>query len=828
MQTNQKESSINHLLHNLKVPSYFQTLEGLWLLVIFWIPLYFNPMTYFEFYLNKALLIRFLSVCMLSLVVGHWVWKGGGKIDWRKIFFGTPLHIAVFVFGLAFSISTILSIDPVISFWGSVSRDQGWLTLAAWIIFFYIVSYYLRESRQFVRAVTVLLVSSGLVSILGIMQYYFPTVMVNFFQTQVDASHRIVSTAGNALSLSSFLAMSIPFNLGLSGYIWKNNTNCHRRLWLTLLVLMLVLQVWCLFLAQYSITILLFLVAPVIFFLIWGFLRSRIVAFVSLAGAILLVTIASVLIIPTFTSTVSTNNVSLYAAEPLSVESLGIVTIRDLRVHFWKNTAEVWWQSPQVPGSSNYPGVLRKAIGYGPENYLALIDQHYPETQATSTVLNSNFNDQPHDNYLYLLSTTGALGLIAYLAILVIFGLMAYRSIKNFSLKSFRSMGWFVIASAAAVVQYSADIIFNPTTISGDILFWFSLALIAALALANQSNSENPLNPSIPRSDLILNKDSSKADSPQFPRKSGLIFKALAGLIGITLIAFNTTPILTLFKADVTYEKATEAVAYRNPQSIYFLDEVTRDWPKESYYWGSKGWYIFNTEVSTNDTSVLDYCVGSYQQAIQHQPYFAYYYLMQAEVYSFWGRQGTEDELGNAYPDYQKADSLFPNNAVIQSKWALALYQGGFSDQALEHLKQSFMDDPNWFHEAATTENVSFAYFKRFSDELDTLNKYVTISDNISSQSVSNSQWMSDILSGIADYGNTGNDQIWADEMDKAIRAANPSEVMRIVQYLIEHVTYDPSSLPSILPFVSDWYAILEQMPGGAELASQLKFALSI
>jgi hypothetical protein len=803
METSQKRSAFAHLLVNFKLPTYLQTLEALWLIVIFAIPLVFNPFGYFEFYLAKALFIRFFSVVMLALVIGHWVWKGGRKIAWRKTFFGTPLHSAILIFGLAFSISTIFSVDPSISFWGSLERNQGWFTLISWIIFFFILCNYLQSPSQVVRIGVALVISSGLVSVAGIMQYYLPATNMLFFHVPLDPSHRIISTTGNALSLSSFLAMSIPFNLGLAGYIWKNSVSSRKGLWLTLLGLLLFLQVWSLFLAQYSITILLFAVAPIIFFLIWGLLRSRIIAIFSIVVGVLLVLLASLLVIPTWTSNVSTDNNTLYSAEPFSVESLGIYSLRDLRVHYWKHTVELWWHSPQLPAGANYPGVLRKVVGYGPENYLALLQQNYPETQSAIAMFESRFNDQPHNQYLYFLSTTGALGLIAYISILAGFGIIAYSLLRN---RIAIGMSWFAIAAIAAVAQYSADLFFNPATPSGDIVFWLCLALIGAFMVI------------LPRRYSL--------QTYELPKQPSLIFKPLAILIGFSMIAFNTSPIMTLLKAESTYQKAVDAISANNSQSIFFLDIVTRTWPQEAYYWGAKAGYIFNTEVRVQDTSQLDYCVESYRQAILRQPCFAFYYVSLAEVYRFWAIHGSTDSWGQAYSIYQQADKIFPHNAVVQAQWALVLYQGGYPEDATAHLIQSYKEDTSWFQKVANSEYGQDDQLRRFGVELNRLNRYVPIREIVDSLgNTSTENWLGHILTGIA-YD--GNNDILASELDAGIRAAPLSKIIAVAQYVIELIEYDQTVVPAILPFVPDWYSILEQTPGGADTASQLRYASSI
>ena len=116
-------------------------------------------------------------------------------------------------------LATVVSITPAISFWGSWDRKAGLLTLVCWITFFLIVSQQLHHRTQLFRAIYALLLSSGIVSVLGILQYYFPDVLYRLFH--YTHSGRVLSTIGNPLFLSGFLAMVIPLNLAFIVNSWR-------------------------------------------------------------------------------------------------------------------------------------------------------------------------------------------------------------------------------------------------------------------------------------------------------------------------------------------------------------------------------------------------------------------------------------------------------------------------------------------------------------------------------------------------------------------------------------------------------------------------------
>jgi len=129
----------NSILENVdtRASIYKRALEVSWLAVIFLIPLFFNPLSHHAFYLNKALLFQFLVFVMLAFSIADWIYSKSSlnRISWKRII-RTPLQLSILVFGLLAIIATIASITPAISFWGSLNRVEGLLTLLCWILFF--------------------------------------------------------------------------------------------------------------------------------------------------------------------------------------------------------------------------------------------------------------------------------------------------------------------------------------------------------------------------------------------------------------------------------------------------------------------------------------------------------------------------------------------------------------------------------------------------------------------------------------------------------------------------------------------------------------------
>src|SRR4030042_251530 len=274
---------------------YKRALEIIWLSVIFLVPLFFNPKGYQIFLVSKASLLQFLVMSMLALWLADWILSRASRkgLKWQVIF-TSPLQLTILIFGLVAILATAASITPAISFWGSYFRRAGLLTLICWILFFLIVAQQLRTKAQLFRAIYVLLASSGIVAYLGILQNFFPAAMFKVFQATYPG--RVFSTAGNPLFLSSFLAIVIPFNLAMIINSWNKRGEEKNTIVLAGLLILLVLQFWCLWLGQYSLTILFYIIAPLIFIILLGIVkRKRLILSLGAASLLALVIVAGLL-----------------------------------------------------------------------------------------------------------------------------------------------------------------------------------------------------------------------------------------------------------------------------------------------------------------------------------------------------------------------------------------------------------------------------------------------------------------------------------------------------------------------------------------------------
>ncbi len=189
-------------------------IEAGWLAVVVAVPLFFNIYTARTFEPDKITLLRSIVSIMILAWIVLVVEQGSGNSDsapipltarfrrWLKI----PLFLPTVMLVLVYIISTIFSISPKVSLWGSYQRLQGTYSALSYIVVFALMAGHLRAREQVDRLITTVIVTSVPVSLYGIVQRYG----LDPLPWAGDVTTRVASNMGNAIFVASYLTMIIP------------------------------------------------------------------------------------------------------------------------------------------------------------------------------------------------------------------------------------------------------------------------------------------------------------------------------------------------------------------------------------------------------------------------------------------------------------------------------------------------------------------------------------------------------------------------------------------------------------------------------------------
>ncbi|MBI4317249.1 MAG: O-antigen ligase family protein [Chloroflexi bacterium] len=196
-------------------------LEAGWLTAAIAVPFYFNIYSSRVFEPDKIILLRCIVLLMALAFVVKTAEYGletqapsdeSGNLALsrlKKLHASNPLALPAALFAAIYVLTTLTSISPDISFWGSYQRLQGTYSLLTYITLFFLVAHNLRTKAQWDRLITVFLLASVPISVYGLMQRFH----LDPLPWGGDVTERIASTMGNAIFLGAYLIMVVPIVL---------------------------------------------------------------------------------------------------------------------------------------------------------------------------------------------------------------------------------------------------------------------------------------------------------------------------------------------------------------------------------------------------------------------------------------------------------------------------------------------------------------------------------------------------------------------------------------------------------------------------------------
>ena len=179
-------------------------LEAGWLAAIIVTPLFFNIYSSRVFEPDKLTTLRSIALVMAAVWLARWVEEraGGGprpRLTWR-----TPLLLPTLFTVLVYLISTVFSVVPYTSFFGSYQRLQGTFTTFSYIVIFLIILDRMRTRAQVDRFITTLIINSLPIALYGFVQH----ARRDPLPWGGDVTQRVASNMGNPIFVAAYMIMA--------------------------------------------------------------------------------------------------------------------------------------------------------------------------------------------------------------------------------------------------------------------------------------------------------------------------------------------------------------------------------------------------------------------------------------------------------------------------------------------------------------------------------------------------------------------------------------------------------------------------------------------
>jgi tetratricopeptide (TPR) repeat protein len=187
-------------------------IEAGWLSALVVAPLFFNTFSSRVFEPDKIHLVRSIALIMVVAWLIEWLDSGlrrprGSSV--RGALLGTPLVLPTLLLVASYLLSTVLSVVPRISFFGSYVRMQGTLSFLSYVVIFALVLTHLRTRRQVNRLLHAIILTSLPIAIFGIIQ----SAGLDPLPWGGDVQSRVAANMGNPIFVAAYLIVAVFLTL---------------------------------------------------------------------------------------------------------------------------------------------------------------------------------------------------------------------------------------------------------------------------------------------------------------------------------------------------------------------------------------------------------------------------------------------------------------------------------------------------------------------------------------------------------------------------------------------------------------------------------------
>ncbi len=389
-----------------------KTIYWLGVAAIVGVPLVYVQWSLFPISFPKAVYLQ--TIMGIATLLAIWVWLKEPQTRPRKSLVVWSI-IGLFVVNI---ISALVGVNLHQSMWADMARSTGLFFQAHLLLFVLIFGSGIVDREQWNRLIMISFGTAVVVSILGFIQFAIPNFLPNF------SANRIASTLGNPVFLGGYIALHILLAPWLLTYVqtrWK-------KIGLVIAVLILLVAM---ILARPRGALLGLVVGMAVYLFYRGVTAGapRWIRRTLIGAAILGVLVVSV--------------GWVYRDAPIVANS----SYADVLSTSTLKTRAINW-SVALTGFT-----ARPLLGWGPENYRTILDRHY-DNRLTEVAYVETFVDKPHNMYVEVLATTGIVGGLAFVFVVIILWRLVLRLRKEGALSANQAGTVYAIAAGYGVQNF--------------------------------------------------------------------------------------------------------------------------------------------------------------------------------------------------------------------------------------------------------------------------------------------------------------------------------------------------------------------------------------
>lgn len=669
-------------------------------LLIFSIPLYFRFDTEELFEFNKMILVY-----ALTTIIGFF-WILRMVLEKRLVLKRTPLDIPILAFVFSQFVSTIFSIHPYTSWLGYYSRfNGGFLSTLSYAILFYafVSNFKKRELGGFLLSA---FVSGLLVSVWGIFEHFGHSLSCLLLSTDrsfgvdcwvQDVQSRVYASFGQPNWLAAYVIMLLPVSFVAS--VQKKLPLAKRVLFTsTTLALFLVL------LYTRSRSGMLGLVTGSAVFILGAillFARNKAELFKKIQIPTLALIALAILsfsayygtsFTPSISSLINSQKEREQQSEPENNQDQPVVNrleiggtdSGEIRKIVWQGAYKVWQRYP--------------IIGSGPETFAYSYYQDRLREHNDVSEWDFLYN-KAHNELLNFLATTGIIGLLSYLSIFVVLGLITLQIILSPKYGETEKLISLALISGQTALFVSN--FFGFSTVAVNVIMYIFFA-ITCIIYSDQKVG------SIEKKLSKRTKDS-KLDSSQY---LGMTLAAIMCLF-ILFKIYNYWSADKAYAVGKNYVRAGEyqlglqnilLAISKSPKEALFYDTLSDNYADLAIYFATTGEATLSAEFANESLR------ASNQQMILNNRHLNFY-KTKASVMTILA-QIDEGFLQEAKETLLQATQLAPTDPKLIYSLAVVEHTQGNMDEALKLYKTAIELKPNYVRPLLKVSEIYFGMEK--------------------------------------------------------------------------------------------------------------------
>lgn len=434
-------------------------MEAAWLAAVILAPVYFNIYSSRIFEPDKIALLRSLALFILLAWLVKLIEQGGAR--WERIepgeskiktFLRIPLVAPALAMAVLYIVSTIFSITPSVSLWGSYQRLQGTYTTLSYLVIFGAIVANLRKRSQLERLISVIIVASLPVTLYGVLQRF----KIDPVPWGGDTSRRIAANLGNSIFIAAYLIMVFPLTVGRIVESFKTILTQEGSLLVpilksTIYIFIAAMQVIALYMSGSRGPALGWLASSFFLFLLLSlYWRKRSLTLTTLGVAAALAIFLLIFNIP--------GGPLEKLRESPAIGRFGLLLDAEsnsalVRKYIWEGAAKlVSVHDPlEFPdGTTDRFNLLRPLVGYGPESMYVAYNKFYVPDLAHVEKRNAS-PDRSHNETWDSLVITGVLGILVYLSVFTAVFYYGFKWIRLINNRRQKSLFYLFVLSGGVI-----------------------------------------------------------------------------------------------------------------------------------------------------------------------------------------------------------------------------------------------------------------------------------------------------------------------------------------------------------------------------------------